>query len=252
MTNTDFILVHFFGTNDVNNKVIGVVGTQQYASRSAARTGANSEISNLQDLPFTEFVPIATVIFQSNNYANAVKARVVTTDLDENYVDFRGTQVYTPAGQASDHGLLSGLVDDDHIQYHTDTRGDIRYYTKAEIDSLIGDITSPGAIPETTYVMSNSQTLPDDVDAFLFSNASVRAFHATVTVVVNATTSLYELFEISGVQKGSGWEITIQSTGDESGVSFSITSTGQMQYTSANYVGFISGAIKFKATTSSV
>jgi hypothetical protein len=54
------------------------------------------------------------------------------------------------------------------------------------------------------------------------------------------------------VQKGSGWEITIQSTGDESGVSFSITSTGQMQYTSANYVGFISGAIKFKATTSSV
>ena len=100
--------------------------------------------------------------------------------------------------------------------------------------------------------MSNSQTLPNDVDAFLFSNASVRAFHATVTVVVDATTSLYELFEISGVQKGSSWEIAIQSTGDESGVSFSITSTGQMQYTSANYVGFVSGAIKFKATTSSV
>lgn len=252
MSNTNFILVHFFGTNDVNNKVIGVVGTQQYSSRSAARTGANSEISNLQDLPFTEFVPIGTVIFQSNNYSNAVKARVVQTDLGENYVDFRGTQVYTPAGEASDHGLLSGLSDDDHIQYHTDARGDVRYYTKSEIDALIGDITSPGAISETTYVMSNSQALPDDVDGFLFANASVRAFHATVTVVVNATTSLYELFEINGIQKGSNWDITIQSTGDTSGVSFSITSTGQIQYTSANYTGFVSGAIKFKATTSSV
>jgi len=252
MSNTNFILVHFFGTNDVNNKVIGVVGTQQYNNITAARTGANSEISLLSDLPFTEFVPIGSVIFQSNNYSNAVKARVVQTDLGQNYVDFRGTQVYTPAGQASDHGLLSGLVDDDHIQYHNDARGDIRYYTKAEIDSLIGDVFPTGSISETTYVMSNSQALPDDVDAFLFANASVRAFNATVTVVVNATTSLYELFEINGVQKGSDWEITIQSTGDVSGVSFSITSAGQIQYTSTNYAGFVSGAIKFKATTSNV
>jgi len=136
MSNTNFILVHFFGTNDVNNKVIGVAGTQQYNNITAARTGANSEISNLQDLPFTEFVPIGSVIFQSNNYSNAVKARVVQTDLGENYVDFRGTQVYTPAGQASDHGLLSGLVDDDHIQYHTDARGDIRYYTQSQVDTI--------------------------------------------------------------------------------------------------------------------
>ncbi|MBK9080377.1 MAG: DUF2793 domain-containing protein [Hyphomicrobium sp.] len=30
-------------------------------------------------------------------------------------------------GGASDHGLLVGLSDDDHPQYHTDARGDARY-----------------------------------------------------------------------------------------------------------------------------
>ncbi|MFB7798920.1 hypothetical protein [Isoptericola sp. NPDC056134] len=39
-------------------------------------------------------------------------------------------------GGVSDHGLLSGLTDDDHPQYHTDTRGDQRYYRKAEVDAI--------------------------------------------------------------------------------------------------------------------
>lgn len=36
-----------------------------------------------------------------------------------------------------DHALLSGLGDDDHTQYHNDTRGDIRYYTQAQIDAFL-------------------------------------------------------------------------------------------------------------------
>lgn len=33
---------------------------------------------------------------------------------------------------AVDHGGIGGLSDDDHVQYHNDTRGDIRYYQKSE------------------------------------------------------------------------------------------------------------------------
>lgn len=40
----------------------------------------------------------------------------------------------------SDHGLLTGLQDDDHTQYHNDTRGDVRYYTKPEVDALLATI----------------------------------------------------------------------------------------------------------------
>lgn len=46
--------------------------------------------------------------------------------------EFRPTAV-------NDHGDLTGLADDDHTQYHTDTRGDARYYQKTEfINSSAG------------------------------------------------------------------------------------------------------------------
>jgi hypothetical protein len=38
-------------------------------------------------------------------------------------------------GGVSDHGALTGLSDDDHLQYHNDTRGDARYYTETELDA---------------------------------------------------------------------------------------------------------------------
>ena len=37
-------------------------------------------------------------------------------------------------GGVSDHGLLTGLTDDDHTQYHNNTRGDARYYTQTALD----------------------------------------------------------------------------------------------------------------------
>lgn len=38
-----------------------------------------------------------------------------------------------------DHGLILGLADDDHPQYHDNTRGDIRYYTQAQVATLVAD-----------------------------------------------------------------------------------------------------------------
>jgi hypothetical protein len=38
------------------------------------------------------------------------------------------------------HSALTGLVlSDDHTQYHNDTRGDLRYYTKAEMEEVVQD-----------------------------------------------------------------------------------------------------------------
>ena len=48
-----------------------------------------------------------------------------------------GTQVSIPGG-ATDHGTLTGLGDDDHLQYHNDARGDARYPIKH-----IGKTTAP-------------------------------------------------------------------------------------------------------------
>jgi hypothetical protein len=44
----------------------------------------------MQGLPFLEFVKLGTVIYQTaNSYNNTPKAKVVSTDDAENYVDHR-------------------------------------------------------------------------------------------------------------------------------------------------------------------
>jgi hypothetical protein len=137
--NNSFVLVHIFATNDINNPVVGIQGINTYISVSAARTGATTEISSLAGLPFAEFLAIGSVIFETaNSYSNVPKARVRSTDLGGNYVDFRGTQPYTPAyGSATSHSLLSNLSSDDHLQYLTEARGDARYYTQGQTDTLL-------------------------------------------------------------------------------------------------------------------
>lgn len=38
------------------------------------------------------------------------------------------------------HGNLSGLDADDHPQYHSDARGDVRYYQQNEVDTISGTL----------------------------------------------------------------------------------------------------------------
>ncbi|MBA7465159.1 hypothetical protein ES707_00321 [subsurface metagenome] len=44
----------------------------------------------------------------------------------------------------TDHGALSGLEDDDHTQYHTDARGDNRYFRKVEFLATTAGPTDSG------------------------------------------------------------------------------------------------------------
>ena len=292
VTSTDLVLVHFFATNDKENPVIGIQGIAKYGSPSAARTSANSEISQLTGLPFTEFVAIGSVIFQTATaYANTVKGRVRTTDTGSDYVDFRGTQLYSPAGTATDHGLLSGLADDDHIQYHTDSRADARYYTKSQIDSSVvykngttpfaanqsmggfkltnladpvaltdavnlqtlnSSLGSSNDLVEKSFPVYDEETTAVAITDFNFANSTARSFNALVSVRIQASSNLSETFEIRGIQKDSDWHISITSEGDYSKVIFSIDSSGQMYYVSGTYAGFIDGVIKFRAITTSV
>jgi hypothetical protein len=48
-------------------------------------------------------------------------------------------------GGVTDHGALTGLADDDHPQYHTDTRGDARYLQLAG-GTVTGDTTFSAAL----------------------------------------------------------------------------------------------------------
>lgn len=87
-----FVLVHILATNDIEYPVMGIQGIAQYVSKAAARAGSNTELQSLSGLPFAEFTPLGSVIFQTNSlYANTPKALIVSTDDGANYEDKRAT-----------------------------------------------------------------------------------------------------------------------------------------------------------------
>lgn len=71
-----------------------------------------------------------------------VQQGTVNAELEFLVVNDSGTDVvntdaieFTLCGKLADHGNLLGLGDDDHSQYHNDTRGDAKYYTKTLLDA---------------------------------------------------------------------------------------------------------------------
>lgn len=125
---------------------------------------------------------------------------------------------------------------------------------KTTVGDLLNGIAlgSEGDIPETSFAMANDVSTPANVTGFVFSNTVVRSFRALVSIEIDADTDAFEMYDIIGINKGGSFEISQSSVGDESGVVFSITAGGQIQYTSANSAGFVSGSIKFRAETTSV
>ena len=98
-------------TNNINYPVISILGQQQYNNIGQAQAVDFSSLI-LTDFPSFEFRPLYKIIYYTGSFANTANAviRFVT--------DIRGLQsVNVSASVASDHGLLSGLGDDDHAQY---------------------------------------------------------------------------------------------------------------------------------------
>lgn len=99
----------------------------------------------------------------------------VTLDIDEALID---------------HGLLGGLEGDDHALYHTDARGDARYYTKTLLDG--------GQLDTRYYTEGEIDALLAAQDAFLelLDTPGSYADQAGKFVKVNATPDGLEFADI--------------------------------------------------------
>lgn len=83
------------------------------------------------------------------------------------YDTVNGWQAETIPSGVTDHGLLTGLSDDDHTQYHNDARGDVRYYTKTLLD---------GGQLDTRYYTET------EVDTLLSGKANTSHTHTTANI----------------------------------------------------------------------
>lgn len=108
----------------------------------------------------------------------------------------------------------------------------------------LGDI-----ITEQLFMANNNQSIPENVTGLLFSNSIVRSFEAMVSVSILAGSNRYSLYKLIGIQKDNLWILNSTFVGDHIKIVFTITNSGQIQYSSSNLIGFISNTMKFKAQT---
>lgn len=117
--------------------------------------------------------PTATPVNEDDWFSLIRDGRFRRTTIEE-LTNFMATAL-PGGGGATDHGLLTGLADDDHTQYHTDARGDARY----------------------SLLLHNHTGLYDAIGAAAAAQAAAIAASAPVTHVgaggiehANATTSV--------------------------------------------------------------
>ena len=121
--------------------------------------------------------------------------------------------------------------------------------TELHVNSVEMTPNTEDIIQEVSFSGANNQGSPANVTGLAFSNGTTRSFSVQMSVVVDATASLYSQYKLDGVQHASGWYIFSNVIGDNALLTFTITSAGQIQYTSANYAGFVSLTMKFRAQT---
>ena len=97
-----------------------------------------------------------------------------------------------------------------------------------------------------TFTAANNQNTFTNITGLIF-DSNVWGFDCYITAKVVTTINLYVNFHIRGINKQTSWEIIKTYVGDDTGIEFSITDYGQIQYTTPNYSGFSSLTFKWRA-----
>lgn len=231
-----------------------------------------------QDAVGTILIDSASVDFTYNDGTPSITADVLPAGVDHDqllnfvankHVDHSSVQIATASGSSGlagggditatrnlsvdINGTTAETVADnaDKILIYDNSATALKSMTRANFLSGFPQ-ASAGDINETSFSIANNQASPADVTGLAFANATVRSFKVLVSVTIDATSGLFESFELLGIQKGASWDMAQSATGDSSQIVFSITNAGQIQYVSGNYAGFSSGVIKFRAITTTV
>ena len=162
--NNHFGVMFVIATNNLLAPVIAVMGQADYGTKGAAEAELYSDI-DLDGFPFYEFRPLYKLIYEVRNaYTNSVKSAL------RGVVDLRtvsSSGVGTSAAQVNDHGSLTGLMDDDHPQYLTTVRADLRYQ-QITFETVSKNLDSSGAV--FAYDVSGNLT------SITYSNGVVKTF----------------------------------------------------------------------------
>ena len=122
-------------------------------------------------------------------------------------------------------------------------------FNSVDVSPSMGDISR-----ERIFYSSNNVQSASNITGFAFDNLVVRAFDAvvSVTILTSDNNNKYAYYNLKGVQKNGNWVINSSYVGDVTGYTFSITNTGQIQYTSTNVNNWSEASVNFRALTTTV
>ena len=125
-------------TNNLNEPVLGILGQDVYLTIGEAQASVWEDL-NLDGFPILEFRPLYKIIYQTANaYSNTPHAKI------QGVLDLRrvvSSDQGIPTTPVSDHGSMTGLLDDDHVQYFNDTRHDAHDHSTALASASINDLS---------------------------------------------------------------------------------------------------------------
>jgi hypothetical protein len=120
------------------------------------------------------------------------------------------------------------------------------------VTEVLNSLVSPGDLINITASINNNVTIATNVTGCIFSSVQTRAANVTYQVVRSVTGS--NISETGTLllhfDPTLGWSLTRSFTGGDAGIDFSVSGSGQVQYTSSNLSGTsYEGLIKFNAKT---
>lgn len=138
-----YIVQFVIATHNLGSPIISVMGQGQYDNVGDAE-GVGFEDLALDGFPSVEFRPLYKLVYQVGAYANTIKARL------RSVVDIRQlSSAGTGQGLGSDHGILTGLGDDDHLQY---------LHTTENRTGVTANIATSGTLSTSNTTASSSST----------------------------------------------------------------------------------------------
>lgn len=122
-----------------------------------------------------------------------------------------------------------------------------------ELANVVNFLQAPGDIVNSTAIIANNVTSPQDIIGMQFFNANTRSARVTYQVKRQVTGSILiqsGTLYLDWNPQTASWVLTQDYTSGNAGITFSVTGLGQVQYTTTNMTGTgYQGDIVFSAKT---
>lgn len=178
-----------------------------------------------------------------------------TTDWDQEFLDNFATPIsnhqHTGSGDGAQLGggsIQDDSLDDRKIRLRNDQyfrsrnaagAADVNLLKLNADDELEIDLPAliPGLRNKTIFAFTNNQAAASDVTGVSIDSAAESAMEVRYAIKREGTADLFEKGKLEVIFNGTDFDLIQECMGDDSGVSFSITAGGQLQYTSSDNAG---------------